>query len=89
MGKRLERFRNGELQQLRSMLEHSQKEYMQLHTMLNGYLTFSQEEMRKSLGFVPRVVVQVAAVCANASPDPLDNFDHGEIASSCVAVAEN
>ena len=42
--------------------------------MLTEYLNFSQEEMERCLGFIPRTVSQVADVARNANSNPL--FDY-------------
>ena len=47
MCKRVDRLQRSEVIELRGMLEHSQKKYMELHSMLQEYLEFSQEEMER------------------------------------------
>ena len=74
MCKRVDRLQRGEVTDLRAMLEHSQKKYMELHSMLQEYLTFSQEEMERCLGFIPRTVAQVADVARGAPDNPLEDF---------------
>jgi predicted nucleic acid-binding Zn-ribbon protein len=74
MCKRVDRLQRTEVFELRAMLEHSQKKYLELHGMLKEYLSFSQEEMERCLGFIPRTVSQVANVASNASSNPLEDF---------------
>ena len=74
MCKRVDRLQRSEVIELRGMLEHSQKKYMELHSMLQEYLEFSQEEMERCLGFIPRTVQQVADVARNADSNPLSDF---------------
>lgn len=75
MCKQVDRLQRSEVLELRAMLEHSQKKYMELHSMLQEYLTFSQEEMERCLGFIPRTVAQVADVARNAPDNPLEDFN--------------
>ena len=72
--KRIQRLLKGEVGELRALLTHSVQQYTELYNMLKEYLAFSQEEMKKSLGFVPRMVVQVAAVCEGVPTNPLESF---------------
>ena len=74
MCKRVDRLQRSEVIELRAMLEHSQKKYMELHSMLQEYLSFSQEEMERCLGFIPRTVAQVADVARGAPENPLEDF---------------
>ena len=74
MCKRVDRLQRTEVIELRAMLEHSQKKYLELHGMLKEYLNFSQEEMERCLGFIPRTVSQVADVASDASSNPLEDF---------------
>jgi hypothetical protein len=74
MSKRVERLSDGEVGELRAMLTHSHKHYAELNGMLREFLKFSQEEMRKSLGFVPRTVSQVASICRTVPENPLADF---------------
>jgi hypothetical protein len=70
----VDRLQRTEVIELRAMLEHSQKKYLELHGRLKEYLNFSQEEMERCLGFIPRTVSQVADVASNASSNPLEDF---------------
>ena len=72
--KRIHHLQEGEVGELRALLTHSVKQYTDLYHMLKEYLDFSKEEMRKSLGFVPRMVTQVSAVCEGVTANPLDNY---------------
>ena len=75
MKKRVERLSHGEVGELRAMLTHSHKHYSELNGMLREFLKFSQEEMRKSLGFVPRTVMQVSEICKTVPENPLADFE--------------
>jgi hypothetical protein len=75
MSKRVDRLSHGEVGELRAMLTHSHKHYAELNGILREFLKFCQEEMRKSLGFVPRTVSQVAAICNTVPENPLADFE--------------
>ena len=75
MKKRVDRLSHGEVGELRAMLTHSHKHYSELNGMLREFLKFSQEEMRKSLGFVPRTVIQVSEICKTVPENPLADFE--------------
>eukprot|EP00943_MAST-04B_sp_MAST-4B-sp1_P007974 g7974.t1 len=75
MKKRVDRLSHGEVGELRAMLTHSHKHYSELNGMLREFLKFSQEEMRKSLGFVPRTVIQVSEICKTVPENPLEDFE--------------
>ena len=85
--KRVDRLSHGEVGELRAMLTHSHKHYSELNGMLREFLKIQSREMRKSLGFVPRTVIQVSEICKTVPENPLADFEG--YTSWCKITKEN